>query len=378
MSQPALPTPKRFVVTGRGILSSIGIGNEAFASALHAGRTGRKPVDGLFEEPLPGHEACYISDFEPREFLGKKGIAFLDRLTALTIVACGMALEDAGLTMTEQNQNRVGIVLGSGMGSQQSISNFTRDTLIHSRPYLVNPVLFPNTVMNCAAGRSAIWHSLKGVNSTVSGGQLSSLTALRYAMTVIRQGYADVLLTGGAEEFSPQMAWGFHHAGSLKNTDTLLGEGCAMFVIEEATFARNAGRTPLLEILACRASTCAEPGPNPEATTKGLATCIRQALQQAGVTPNQIWALADSARGDRVLDSVEEEGICQALGNAPAHRLKVKQVLGECYSAAGALQLAALVALYKTTPGAAGRVSLLTSVGRDGSVGCAIVREEQV
>lgn len=368
---------RRFAVTGCGVLASIGIGVEAFTAGLEAGRSGQTSVAGLFEEPMPSDKACYISDFETRKFLGKKGTSFLNRFTALTITACGMAIEHSGLKVTDDNRDQIGVVLGSAMGSAQSISNFTRETLIHDRPYLVNPVLFANATMNCAAGQSAIWHSLRAINTTVSGGQLSSLSALRYTLIAMRQGYANAILVGGAEELSPHMAWGFHHAGVLADTHTLVGEGCAIFVLEDLETTLAAGRTPLVEILACEIGmSSGEPAHNPRDTADRLAACIQRALQRAGVTPDQVWALCGGFTGNKVLDRVEEEGICLALGRMPTLQLRIKQLIGECYSAAGALQLAALLSLYKTNLGSATeRIALVTSVGHDGSTGCALVKE---
>jgi 3-oxoacyl-[acyl-carrier-protein] synthase II len=373
-SEPALARP--LAITACGVLSSIGIGFEAFTAALQAGHSGQQSVADLFSEELPSAQACTIPDFKVSTFLGTKGTSFFDRSTALVVVACGLALQHSDLVITDQNRDRIGIAVGTSTGSIKSISDYSRESLVQDRPYLVNPVLFPNTVMNCAAGQAAIWYGLKGVNATVSGGQLSSLQALRYATMIVRQGYADVLLVGGVEEFSPHTAWGFHHAGVLKDTDTLVGEGCAVFAVEDAMAVQASGRTALAEILAC------EVGVHPEADadrslSEELARCIRRALDRSGVTPDQVWAVSKNLTGHPVLDRVEEEGLQLGLGHQPVHQLSIKRAVGECYSAAGALQLAALLALYATTPGSGGRIALVTSVGHDGAVGCAVIKEGQ-
>lgn len=371
MSASPLAPAERLVITGCGVLSSVGSGSAALGAALRDGRSGRAALAGHFDEPLPFTDACWIADFDLRQLLGKKGTSFFDRLTGLTIATCGMALESARLAVDVHASDRIGVVLGSSVGSMRSISEFTRQSLVSERPYLVNPVLFPNTVMNCAAGQAAIWYKLRAVNATVSNGQLSSLAALRYAMWMLRRGYADVLVVGGAEEMSPQLAWGFHHASDLAATPTLLGEGCALFVLEPARTAQAEGRTALLELLACEVGCAAPPG-DPEAVTEALARCIRRGLARARLAGGA-WVHAGSFRGDPLLDPAEAAGVALGLGDTPSAQPRVKQAAGECYSAAGALQLAAL-ADQLARPGSAG-LGLVTSVGRDGSVGCAIVRQ---
>ncbi len=375
MGQPTPPIDRPLAITGCGVLSSIGVGLDEFAVALDGGRSGRVPLaGGSFSEPLPGEHACVMHAFDPATFLGRKGTAFFDRTTSLVVVACGLALKESDLIVTDQNRNRVGITIGTSTGSVKSVSDFARDTLVQERPYLVNPVLFPNTVMNAAAGQAAIWHVLKGINATVSGGQLSSLLAMRYASMGIRQGYVDVVLAGGVEEFSPQTAWGYHHTRALEATETLVGEGCAIFVIEDAAAVRAAGRTPLAQLLACDVGTAAQPS-DASGVSRALARCIHRALARGGVTGDQVWAVCGSFSGDPLFDQVEDEGIGQVLGRIPAVVPRIKPQLGECYSAAGALQIAAVLSLYRTRPGPPGRVALVTSVDRDGSVGCAVVME---
>ncbi|MCI0729733.1 MAG: hypothetical protein L0332_23880 [Chloroflexi bacterium] len=390
MGERALPVATPLAITGCGVLSSIGTGLGAFMEALCADRSGRVPVADLFDERLPESEACIVQDFQVSHFLGKKGTSFFDRITSLAVVTCGLALQQSGLVVSDENRRRIGVVLGTSTGSLKSASDYSRETMVQERPYLVNPILFANTILNCAAGQAAVWYSLKGVNSTVAGGQLSSLMAIRYAGMAIRQGYADILLAGGVEEFTPHSAWALHHIGILKGTDTLFGEGCAVFVVEAVAAARAAGREPFAELLACEVSnvgfTSNSISPNgrspygdqPTDRTKvaqGLALCIQRALIRAAVTPDEVWAVSSGATGNCVLDSVEEEGIHLALGRRPIRRLQVKKQVGECYSAAGALQLAGLLALYLSPDSLrAPTVSLVLSVGEDGGVGCAVIR----
>jgi 3-oxoacyl-[acyl-carrier-protein] synthase II len=373
MDQSASEIDYPFVITSCGILSAVGIGFEEFATAMQAGHSGCQLTEGLFAEALPTNKACFIPDFKASTFLGKKGTTFLDRTTALVMVASGMALQDGHLSVTNENRHRIGIVVGTSTGSVKSISDYAKEPLLQQRPYLVNPLIFPNTVMNCAAGQSAIRYGLKGVNATVAGGQLSTILALRYATMLIRLGHADTLLVSSVEEFSPQAAWGFHLTGELKGRETVPGEGCVTFIVESTSVARAAGRTARAEILACAVGRYREP----EDAAGKLAACIHRALLRAGVTVDQVEAIAGSMVGNSAHDRAEEEGICLALGKTPARLLKVKLLLGECYSAAGAFQLAALLALAQQGRDQEKQIALVTSVDHTGSLGCLVIRRGQ-
>jgi 3-oxoacyl-[acyl-carrier-protein] synthase II len=361
------------VITGCGVVSPIGIGFPEFARGIDEGRSGRQSVQGWFQEPLPFHEACVAADFDVARHVGAKGTRYFDRTTGLVIAACGMAMQHAELVITDDNREQVGIAIGTSTGSIKSICDFTRDTLIGERPYAVNPILFPNLVMNSSTGQAAIWHRIKGPNGTVAGGQLSGLLALRYASLTIRREYADTVIAGAVEEFSPYTAWGVYHAGIVRPDGELaLGEGAAMFVLERGETARAAGRTPLAELLSCEVATHADLAGQALLAPK-FAECIRRALERAAVDPAQVWLVAGSAGADVGRDEVEATAVRQALGREPAKRLTLKKQIGETLSAAGAFQLAGAIALMGQFPGEQ-HVALITSIGLDGMVGCAVIR----
>lgn len=365
------------VVTGWGIISPIGIGRAAFTSALAEGRQGRKPVTGYANGEIPFSEACQIPEFDVENFIGKKGTRFLDRTTRLTVATVGMALDDGQIAVTPDNQARIGVVLGTNVGSIKSIGDFMRDTLIHARPYMVNPMHFPNAVMNCAASQSAIWHRLKGINATISGGRMAGLLALRYAGLTLRLGNVDTILAGGVEEFCEQTAWAFYHAGRVgPEAGIPLGEGCAMFALERAATAQEQGRKVLAEILGCEVGVYQS---NDDRTTglqvSGLASCIRKALERSGARTEDVCAVFLHHCADPELENIEDEALNQSLPQYESlHRLAVSQLVGDCFSAAGAFQLSALLSFFERFPEHSDRVALMTSVAHNGSVGCAVVR----
>jgi 3-oxoacyl-[acyl-carrier-protein] synthase II len=359
-------------ITGWGVVSSLAVGADEFTAALDEGRSGLRDVTGMFDERLPEDQAFALTDFRVRDHLGRKGTSFFDRSTALGLVGCTLALDDTDLTVTDDNRERVGIVLGTTAGSIKATSDYSRETLENDRPYLVNPLLFPNTVMNCAAGQSAIWHKLKGVNATVAGGQLAGLSALRYARNQIRRRYADALLVGSVEEFSPHTAWFTHRQYFAEEGRVELGEGSAVFVVEDAATVRAQGRRPDAEVLAVEVGTYGAPGHEPDAGA-GLAGCVRRALDRAGVDPAEVRAVATGECGITRLDDIERRGTEAVLGTE-VRLVRAKEWVGECHSASGSLQIAAVLAGHRGHPELDGAVSVVTSVSPDGGVGAAVLR----
>jgi 3-oxoacyl-[acyl-carrier-protein] synthase II len=359
-------------ISGWGVLSPLGTGAAEFTEAWAERRPGLRNVAEMYAEPLPADKACAITDFNVRDHLGRKGTSFFDRSTSLSVVACGLALADSDLTVDDGNRGDVGVILGLTTGGPQATAEFIREILVSDRPHLVNPVLFPYAVMNGAAGATAVWHRLQGVNATLSGGQMAFMSVLRYARNKLRNRYAGALLAGAVEEFSPQRAWAAHQARGGGQGRVPLGEGGAYFVVEPAADLRAAGRHCDAEILAVESGLYGQPG-SVDDPAAGLAECIDRALRSADIGPDEISVVAPSLAGSPRRDTVEREGIGAALGGMP-DTLPVKELVGETYSAAGAMQLAAVLAGHRHAPDLDGRYSLLTSVTSEGMVGAAVVR----
>jgi 3-oxoacyl-[acyl-carrier-protein] synthase II len=328
------------------------------------GAAGYTDPSGIGEESLPPRPVRIVPDLPVAELLGRKGTRHLDRTTKLALVACRLTLD----AHPGQTGERSGVVLGTSTGSIRSSSEFSLETLRQERPYLVNPSLFPNTVMNCAAGQIAIRHKLHGVNATIAGGHLSGVQALRYARNALRQGHADRILVGGVEEFCAQSAWGWHLSGSL-GTDVPVGEGAAMLMVEQDADASAAGHPVLARVLACETG-YGTPGRLADA----LASVVSTALERCDRRPEQVGAVSYGATGLTGLQRIEERGVRAALGDrVPGRRVAVKEPVGECFSATGILQIAGLIGAWRHTAALAGELALVTAVARDGNVGCAVL-----
>jgi 3-oxoacyl-[acyl-carrier-protein] synthase II len=305
---------------------------------------GRAPVGGLDERPFPVTDAHALTGLDARARLGRKGTSTYDRATALAVICAQETLAAAGTTLDETTRDRAGVVLGTTAGSMASTSDFCRDSLVGDKPYQVNPLRFPNAVLNYAAGQVAIRFGLRGVNATIAG---TFLDALRYAAGIIARGYAELLLTGGVEEYTPHRAWAARLTGSAE-----AGEAAGMFALAGPRPPAWAGRHRSATVL----SVVTGYGPGGSAD-RALRGCVGRAVRRAGVRPD--WVCI----GD---DDHEYGPVVDALGYRP-ERVRITQRFGDCGAASGAVALA--TALDRSGPGR----WLLTARGADGSAGAAVM-----
>ncbi|WP_037681796.1 beta-ketoacyl synthase N-terminal-like domain-containing protein [Streptomyces cellulosae] len=353
------------VLSAWSAISPYGVGNAPLRNGLAEGRDAVAALDRDLHE-VPFQQAALVPDFTAARYVGKKGTRTMDRVTALAVTAVGNLVESVAEELAARPE-QTALVLGTGSGSVQSIMDFTKDSLSGERPYHVEPARFPNTVMNRAAGQSAIWHRIKGPNTTVAGGSLTGLLALSYALRLHRGGHCARVLCGAAEEFSAQRAWLEWHGRADEERETPLGEGAAVFLIEPAEDAAAAGRTALARVGATRFRAYrGTDGPR-----EALTACVRSALDTAGVEPGAIRFVAPLGGGGK-LAAEEEQAVIDALPGVHPEWIRMRERIGDTSAAATALQLAAVLATAGEQGLGPGEAALVTGVERDGQVGCAV------
>ncbi|MFC8666667.1 beta-ketoacyl synthase N-terminal-like domain-containing protein [Streptomyces sp. NPDC057199] len=356
--------PDTLVVSGWSTASPYGLGAEAFAAGVGGDRCAVRGAEDAADLG-PYERAGRIPDFDVRAILGRKGTRAMDRATALAVTTAGMLLESAGSGLAGDDPEAVGMVLGTGHGSVQSIMDFTRDSLRGDKPFHVDPALFPNTVMNRAAGQSAIWHTLRGPNTTVAGGAPTGLLALNYAARLLRQGHCEAVLCGAVEEFSTERAWLEYRArtGSPSRQPTgPLGEGCALFLLESLGRAAAHGRTPLASLSGSRFIAFTAP----ERARDAVARAATEALKEADVRPEDVALLVPSDSGGP-LGAREDAALADLFGEHRPPRLRLRRLVGDCGAASASFQLAAALT-------AGDGPVLVTSVDPDGQTGAVVLR----
>lgn len=347
---------KRVAITGIGVISSIGIGKDAFWSALEEGKSGIRPVSLFDTSDCKSHLAGEIPDFKAEDFLGPRGHRTLDRSTKLICSAAKLALDDAKIEPNTAITEDAGMVLGSTMGSIWSISEFDKDAL-RDGPRYVDPMRFPNTVINSPASQVSIKFGIRGFNTTISTGFSASLDAIGYALDFMRLNRADIILVGGVEELCIQTFLGFYKIGIMagsrdgrpeisapfdkKRNGIIFGEGAGVIVIEDIEHAKSRNATIYGEILGF--GTAFDPrrrnGYNPKA--EGATRAIQNTLDDSGISLNEIDYISACANSTLECDVME----ARAIRNIFAQRTQkipvsaIKSMVGECFSASSILQV---------------------------------------
>ncbi len=341
---------KKLVITAISSVSSLGIGYDKVAEGLKADKniTNVKSYD--FHELDREVPAYKVSNFEPKEILGKKGLRTMDHSTKLLLAAMELGMKE--ILDAEDEDNKPGIVAGTSFGSVQSIGDFLSDS-IENGVGAVNPMLFANTVINSPIGQANIRYGVKTLSTTVCDGFNSSLDAIIYSCDFIKSGYMPALITGGVEEVSYYELLGFERSGSLSKGDSakpfakdadgiVAGEGSAVFLIETEDSAAAHGRTAIAEIVGYASAFDPYDGKlgfNPEG--EGAKYVLKEALKNAELSASDIDFIASSANGDLAGDTMEAAAIKEVFGDTPVTAYKAK--LGECYGASSALALACTI-----------------------------------
>jgi 3-oxoacyl-[acyl-carrier-protein] synthase II len=341
------------VITGMGIISPIGIGWESFCKGLEEGRSGLSPLT-LFEysqnpPPLVGQ----VAGFDPEPYLGNRGIRHFDRTALMVTSAAKMALGSAG--WEKYPSEEAGVVLGSTFGVIDSIADFDTVALKEGANY-VNPMSFPNTVINAAASRISIACDAKGLCSTISTGEGSALDAFIYACEFLSWGRARFLLAGGGYGLGPLSLWGLSEGGFLGNCGgeppkpfgknrkgAVLGEGAGMVVMERAEDALKRGAEPLMRLDGFASGFY--PLHDEETFVAGGARVTEKALAKSGIEKESISCVMAHAGGHILRDRLEAQILKKVFGSVPVTAIKGQT--GECLDAGGAFSLAAAAYCFK-------------------------------
>ena len=350
---------RNIVITGIGISSSLGMGREAYWKGLFEGKTGFGTVTLFDTSGLNVHTAGEISDFNPAELLGRKGLRTMDRSTCLLNAAAKLAVEDSGIQITDENAHSLGVSIGTTFGSLHSISQFDRAGLIEGPKY-VNPSHFPNTVINSPASQVSIRFKIKGFNTTISTGFCAGLDSVCYAADFLKMKRAEAVLAGGVEEFCEETFLGFYTFGCLSGKDgsdpiccpfdarrngTILAEGAAVLVLENEAHAVSRGAHIFARVLGYANAFDPDADFTFNNAGSGLKMAITGALRFASLNIEDIDCISSCANATKNLDRMETGVIKTVFGDHARHIAvsSIKSMIGETFSASGALSLASAV-----------------------------------
>ena len=355
---------RRVVVTGLGVVSPIGNNLEDFWKSLLEGKSGVKRLQ-CFD---PTHFTCKIAaevkNFDPSAYLSAKDMKRMDRFVQFAVVAAKMAVVDAMLNLDSEDKNRIGVLVGSGIGGLHTVEAEHKQFIAlgpEKGPARMSPFLIPMLIVNMASGQVSITLGLKGPNTAIATACASGNHAIGDAFRIIEGGEADVMVCGGSEAATTLMGFGgFCALKALstayndeperasrpfdKNRDGfVMGEGSGVVVLEEADRAQKRNARIYCEIIGYGMSGDAYHMTAPDPKGDGGIRCLREALKDAGIKPQEVDYI--NAHGTSTLynDKIETLAIKKVFGDH-ARKLAIsstKSVMGHLLGAAGGVELIA-------------------------------------
>ena len=347
---------RRVVVTGVGLVSSLGIGTAATWDGLRAGQSGIGPISRFDASDFASRIAGEVRGFDPLDFVAKKDVKKMDVFIQYAIAAADFAKEDAGLEVTPETATRVGVYIASGIGGFSTIEREHR-ALLEGGPRKISPFFIPAAIINLAAGQVSIRLGAKGPNSATCTACSASAHAVGDAFETIRRGLADVMVAGGSEAaITPMGVGGFAamRALSTRNDEPtlacrpfdkdrdgfIIGEGAGVIILETLEHAQARGASIYAELVGYGMSGDAYHVTAPAEDGDGALRVMRGAIEQAGIDP----ALGDyvNAHGTSTPfnDRLETLAIKRCFGEH-AHKLAIsstKSMTGHLLGAAGGLE----------------------------------------
>ncbi len=348
---------KKVVVTGIGAVTPIGIGKEAYWENLKKGRSGVKTIDHFRDYPT--YIAAVIDDFDPQCYMEKRDVKKTDRFTQFAQSAAQMAIEDAALNLQNEDKERVGVIVGSGIGGLDTIEKQFK-ILLEKGPRRVSPFLVPMLIANMASGYISIVYGLKGPNSTTVTACASGTHAIGEAFRILQRGEADVMIAGGAEAPVTSIAFaGFCAARAMstcndqpekasrpfdqKRDGFVMGEGAGVLVLETLEHALKRNAFIYGEIVGYGMSADGYHVTAPDPEGQGAYLCMERALKDAGILPADVEYINAHGTSTDYNDKIETFAIKRVFGE-DAYNIPIsstKSMLGHLLGAAGGVEMVA-------------------------------------
>ena len=350
------------MVTGLGVVSPVGIGTEESWSALVAGKSGIGPITLFDASTFPTRIAGEVKGFDPSKFMDRKEVRRNDRFIQFALAAADMAMKDSGLDMSKEDPEKVGCIIGAGIGGLGTIEDEHR-TLVEKGVRRIGPFFIPSLIINLAPGQISIRYGMKGPNFSPVSACATGNHAIGDAMIYIERGLADVMITGGCEAtITPLGIGGFCAARAMSERNDapekasrpfdkgrdgfVAGEGSGLLVLEEYEHARRRGARIYAEVVGYGATADAHHITSPAPQGEGGQRAMRMALRDAGIAPEQVGYVNTHGTSTPQGDVAECQAINVVFGAHARKGLAVsstKSMTGHLLGAAGGLEAAVTV-----------------------------------
>jgi len=344
------------VITGLGAITPLGNDVETFWSNLTAGRSGVGPITRFDATAFATRIAAEVRDFDPTLYMDRKDAKRNDRFVQLCIAAAQQAVTAAQLDISALDADRVGVIVGSGIGGIETFETQHRH-LLEKGPDRVSPFFIPMMISNMASGQVSIALGAKGPNFTTVSACTSSANALGEALRILQHDDADIVIAGGTEAtVTPMAIAGFcsMKAMSTRNDEPerasrpfdaerdgfVMGEGAAVLVLERAEHAQKRGATILCELAGYGASGDAYHITSPSPDGDGAVRSMQRALKDAGMRPEDVQYINAHGTSTPYNDRTETTAVKRLMGEHARHVMlgSTKSMTGHLLGAAGALE----------------------------------------
>jgi 3-oxoacyl-[acyl-carrier-protein] synthase II len=350
---------RRVVVTGLGAVTPIGLGKDAFWSALKSGTNGIGRITHFDPSAFDSQVAGQVKDLDPTQYVDKKEARRLSHFILFAIAASKMALKDAGLEINDSNAPQVGTLIGSGIGGIKFLEDQAR-ILFEKGPSKCSPFMVPMMINDMAAGMVSIHTGAKGPNSCTTTACASGTHSIGDAFEIIKRGDADAMIAGGAEAaITPLGIAGFCSAQALSTTnDTpekasrpfdlnrngfVMGEGAGIVILEELESAKKRGANIYAEVIGYGMSGDAFHMTAPHSEGDGVIRAIEAALKDAKINPEEVSYINAHGTSTQLNDKLETMAIKKVFGehakNIPIS--STKSMIGHLLGAAGGVEFVA-------------------------------------
>lgn len=358
---------KRVVVTGMGALTPLGNSIDEYWEGLVNGVSGCDMITLFDASKFRTKFACEVKNFDATRYLDRKEARKIDRFTQFALVASDQAMADAGLNKENINPDRIGVVLGSGIGGLITFQNEVQEFAKGDGTPRFNPFFIPKMILDIAAGQISMRHNLRGPNYAVVSACASSTNAIIDALTLLRIGKADIIVTGGSEAvISEAGVGGFNamKAMSERNDDPktasrpydkdrdgfVMGEAAGVLILEELEHAKARGARIYCEVVGGGATADAYhiTAPHPEGL--GAKNVMLASLADAGMKPEDIDYINTHGTSTPLGDIAEVKAILDVFGDH-AYKLNIsatKSMTGHCLGAAGVIEAIACIQAVRT------------------------------
>ncbi|KDN10962.1 MAG: beta-ketoacyl-ACP synthase II [Gilliamella sp.] len=348
---------RRVVVTGMGMISPVGNTVESTWQALLAGQSGVELIEHFDTAPFATRFAAMVKNFNGEDYnISRKDARKMDYFIQYGIAAGMQAMQDAGIEITNENAERIGCAIGSGIGGLGLIEE-NHSALVNGGPRKISPFFVPSTIVNMIAGHLSIIYGLKGPSITIATACSSGVHNIGHAARMIAYGDADAMLAGGGEKAStPLGIGGFGAARALStNNDNpkaasrpwdkdrdgfVLGDGAGIMFLEEYEHAKKRGAKIYAELVGFGMSGDAYHMTSPPADGSGAALAMKCALRDAGIAPDQVGYINAHGTSTPAGDKAETQAV-KSIFKENASKVMVsstKSMIGHLLGAAGAVE----------------------------------------